>query len=102
MCATISTSPDCASVATQVTSPSASNFGVKARPSSTSLVEPGAANADDWATSASRAKDRRLDHSLTACPGRAQRDPRPRDKNSTVDRLSVPALSPLGRDTQGL
>src|SRR5262245_16262087 len=59
MCATISTSPDFASVATQVTSPSASNFGVNARPSSTSLVEPGAANADDSATSASRANVRR-------------------------------------------
>src|SRR5262245_2713558 len=58
MCATISTSPDCASVATQVTSPSASNLGVKARPSSTSLVEPGPAKADVSATSASRAKDR--------------------------------------------
>src|SRR4051812_27559285 len=57
MCATINNSPDCASVATQVTSPSASNFGVKARPSSTSLVEPGAANADGLATSVSRAKN---------------------------------------------
>src|SRR5919201_5162075 len=39
MWATISTSPDCASVTTQVTSPSASNLGAKARPSSTSSVE---------------------------------------------------------------
>src|SRR5262245_14662014 len=52
ICATMSSSPDCASVATQVTSPSASNFGVKARPSSSSLVEPGAANADESATGA--------------------------------------------------
>src|ERR1700761_6719532 len=37
MCATISTSPLAASVATQVTSPSASNFGVRARPSSISF-----------------------------------------------------------------
>src|SRR5262245_58803930 len=43
MCATISTSPDRASVATQVINPSASNFGVSAKPSSTSWVEPGAA-----------------------------------------------------------
>src|SRR5262245_55729329 len=39
MCATISTSPDLASVATQVTSPSASNFGASAMPSSSSAVE---------------------------------------------------------------
>src|SRR5215813_3101164 len=58
MCATISTSPDCTSVATQVTSPSASNFGVKARPSSTSLIEPGAAKTGDWTTSASHTKRR--------------------------------------------
>src|SRR5262249_48641400 len=38
--ATINTSPDRASVATQMTSPSASNFGAKAWPSSTSSVEP--------------------------------------------------------------
>src|SRR6516164_8085304 len=42
MCATISTSPEPASVATQVTSPSASNFGHNVRPSSTSCVGPGA------------------------------------------------------------
>ena len=46
MCATISTSPDLASVATQVTSPSASNFGVKARPSSASWAEEALANGD--------------------------------------------------------
>src|SRR6516165_2560406 len=40
MCATINTSPDRASVATQMTRPSASNFGAKARPSSTSSIEP--------------------------------------------------------------
>src|SRR6266849_3636044 len=44
MCATISTSPERASVATQVMSPSASNFGANARPSSTSSVEPRWAN----------------------------------------------------------
>src|SRR6185312_5371433 len=38
MCATISTSPVAASVATQVTSPDASNLGWKANPSSRSLV----------------------------------------------------------------
>src|SRR4051812_37939805 len=36
MCATISTSPDAASVATTVTRPAASNFGVSARDSSRS------------------------------------------------------------------
>src|SRR5471032_1773062 len=46
MCATISTSPDFTSVATAVISPSASNFGAKAKPSSTSAVEPRAANDD--------------------------------------------------------
>jgi hypothetical protein len=46
MCATISTSPDAASVATQVTSPSASNFGVSAAPSSSSAVVPGGAKVD--------------------------------------------------------
>src|SRR5262245_4064404 len=40
MWATINTSPDRASVATQMTSPSASNFGANVRPSSTSAVEP--------------------------------------------------------------
>src|SRR4051794_36234206 len=40
MCATIRTSPDVASVVTQVTSPSASNFGDSSAPSSTSWVEP--------------------------------------------------------------
>src|SRR5215831_15140884 len=40
MWATINRSPDRASVATQTISPSASNFGAKARPSSTSSVEP--------------------------------------------------------------
>src|SRR6478609_3564303 len=44
MWATISTAPDRASVATQVTSPSASNLGAKAAPSSTSSVEPRTAN----------------------------------------------------------
>src|SRR5688572_8811262 len=39
MCATISTWPERASVATQVRSPSASNLGVSVRPSSTSAVE---------------------------------------------------------------
>src|SRR5262245_21290277 len=43
MCATISTSPELASVATQVTRPSASNLGAKPRPSSTCPVEPRAA-----------------------------------------------------------
>src|SRR4029077_8120857 len=46
MCATISTSPDAASVATQVTSPSASNFGVSAKPSSRSALVPGGAKGD--------------------------------------------------------
>src|SRR5579862_1159003 len=41
MCATISTSPETASVATQVTSPSASNFGVSAVPSSSAALVPG-------------------------------------------------------------
>jgi hypothetical protein len=46
MCATISTSPERASVATQTIRPSASNLGENARPSSTSSVEPrGAKNA---------------------------------------------------------
>src|SRR5262245_7308753 len=40
MCATIRTSPLLASVATQVISPSASNLGANASPSSTSWVEP--------------------------------------------------------------
>src|SRR6188768_1407957 len=44
MWATISTAPDRASVATQVTSPSASNLGAKSAPSSTSSVEPRTAN----------------------------------------------------------
>src|SRR5262245_65559865 len=47
MCATMSTSPERASVATQVTRPSASNFGANARPSSTSSVEPGLGNMED-------------------------------------------------------
>src|ERR1700683_3386621 len=46
MCATISTSPDAASVATQVTSPSASNFGVSAKPSSSAALVPGGAKGD--------------------------------------------------------
>ena len=46
--ATISTSPDCASVTTQVTSPSASNLGAKARPSSTSSVETRWAKGETW------------------------------------------------------
>src|ERR1700722_16452105 len=46
ICATISTSPDTASVATQVTSPLASNFGVSATPSSRSASVPGGANGD--------------------------------------------------------
>src|SRR5580704_2676503 len=46
MCATISTSPETASVATQVTSPSASNFGVSAKPSSRSALVPGGAKGD--------------------------------------------------------
>src|SRR6202051_4935781 len=46
MCATISTSPETASVATQVTSPSASNFGVSAAPSSRSALVPGGAKGD--------------------------------------------------------
>src|SRR3984885_9376526 len=46
MCATISTSPETASVATQVTSPSASNFGVSAKPSSRSALVPGDAKGD--------------------------------------------------------
>src|ERR1700684_765624 len=46
ICATISTSPDAASVATQVTSPSASNFGVSAKPSSRSALVPGDAKGD--------------------------------------------------------
>src|SRR5580704_8861878 len=41
ICATISTSPVAASVATAVTSPSASNFGVSANPSSRSAAVPG-------------------------------------------------------------
>src|SRR6185436_13686795 len=45
MCATMSTSPLAASVATQVTSPSASNLGASARPSSTACVVPGSENA---------------------------------------------------------
>src|SRR5580658_2010400 len=44
ICATMSTSPEPASVATQVTRPSASNFGVNFAPSSRSTVWPGAAN----------------------------------------------------------
>jgi hypothetical protein len=44
MCATISTSPERASVATQVMSPSASNFGVNAVPSSSSAAAPGGGN----------------------------------------------------------
>ena len=47
MCATISTSPDLASVATAVISPSASNLGAKARPSSISAVEPRGSKSDD-------------------------------------------------------
>src|SRR5208282_4659992 len=43
MCATISTSPEAASVATQVTRPSAPNFGVSAAPSSRSATVPGGA-----------------------------------------------------------
>src|SRR5438046_6303106 len=50
MCATISTSPEPISVATQVTSPSASNFGANALPSSTSSVEPRCAKIDGPAT----------------------------------------------------
>src|SRR5208282_678102 len=46
ICATISTSPDAASVATAVTNPSASNFGVSVRPSSSSAAVPGAGNGD--------------------------------------------------------
>src|ERR1700734_1421548 len=46
MCATISTSPDAASVATQVRDPSASNFGVSAKPSSRSALVPGGAKGD--------------------------------------------------------
>src|SRR6202051_2815933 len=46
MCATISTSPDDTSVATQVTSPSASNFGVSAVPSSSSALVPDGAKGD--------------------------------------------------------
>src|SRR5215831_8228756 len=48
MWATISTSPDRASVTTQVTSPSASNFGAKARPSSTSSADPRWAKGESW------------------------------------------------------
>src|SRR5215469_13541309 len=47
ICATISTSPDPASVATQVTRPSASNFGVSLAPSSSSALVPDAANGED-------------------------------------------------------
>src|SRR5580704_13007001 len=46
MCATISTSPHAASVATQVTSPSASNFGLSAAPSSSAALVPGGAKGD--------------------------------------------------------
>src|SRR5262245_33683211 len=44
MCATINTSPEPASVVTQVTKPSASNLGVSAKPSSRSKAVPGGAN----------------------------------------------------------
>src|SRR6516162_4046561 len=47
ICATISTSPVCASVATQVTRPSASNLGASARPSSASAAGPGGANGPE-------------------------------------------------------
>src|ERR1700722_18395738 len=50
--ATISTSPDAASVATAVTSPLASNFGVSAKPSSRAASDPGGANGDVFATGA--------------------------------------------------
>src|ERR1051325_8251110 len=40
ICATISTSPDAASVVTQVTRPSALNLGLRTRPSSVSFAEP--------------------------------------------------------------
>src|SRR5665213_2666930 len=46
ICATISTSPEAASVATAVIRPSASNLGAKAKPSSTSAGEPRNANGD--------------------------------------------------------
>src|SRR5579872_6674493 len=51
--AIISTSPDLASVATAVTSPSASNLGVSAVPSSSSAASAGAANGAKSATSPS-------------------------------------------------
>src|SRR5207342_3544300 len=54
MWATINTSPVFASVATQVTSPSASNFGANARPSSTDSVEPRGAKVDCSAKETSR------------------------------------------------
>src|SRR3954466_6698713 len=52
MCATISTSPEPTSVATQVTSPFASNFGANARPSSTSSVEPRDAKGESCSVTA--------------------------------------------------
>src|SRR5262249_34573019 len=46
MWATINTSPDRASVATQTTRPSASNFGANARPSSISSIGPRGAKGE--------------------------------------------------------
>src|SRR5215470_4629123 len=48
ICATISTSPFAASVATQITNPFASNLGASVRPSSTSAAEPGGANEPEF------------------------------------------------------
>src|SRR5262245_1535914 len=56
MCATMSTSPERAAVATQVTRPSASNLGANARPSSTSSVEPGLGNVEDGSGNAASLK----------------------------------------------
>src|SRR5262249_7785996 len=66
MWATINRSPDRASVATQTISPSASNFGAKARPSSTSSVEPRGAKGESSSDKKNLAQNPKLSSAARA------------------------------------
>src|SRR5215470_11560432 len=66
MCAIISSSPDLTSVTTAVMSPSASNLGLNARPSSMSCVD-AAKDGSCVPPSATRASGRREDFSKRDC-----------------------------------
>src|SRR5262245_57351218 len=90
MWATIRISPELASVATQVTNPSPSNFGASARPSSTSAVEPRRAKEAGW--SAKKPRDP---------PGSAIGAAHHGDEPDLVVRIVAEAAGELGGDGRG-